>query len=389
MFKGFLKKKFRYKIIVFLLITVCFSLINKVSAQNITPEYSEGKIIEIRQEKIVEENQKQSIYQELTVEITEGSNKGNKVEIINNPSKSIKASKYELGDNVYVIKSNIAGEEVYNIADYVRRPVIYVLFAIFILLTLLIAGKKGIYSVIGLAATFLILFIFVLPQLLAKQDPILTAILGALGIIFVSFYLTHGFNKKTTIAVIGTTLTLIIVGIFSSIFINLAKLSGFASEEALFLSNLKPDLSIQGLLLASIIIGMVGILDDITISQSSIAYELKKAAPDLKFNELYKKTMNVGKDHIASIVNTLIVVYTSAALPLLLLFLISENNFSNIINMEIVAEEVVRTLIASIGLIVAVPITTFIACYFLTKTNYSLERSENNEHNISHLSHSH
>jgi len=189
-----------------------------------------------------------------------------------------------------------------------------------------------------------------------------------LAIIPATFFLSHGFNKKTWIAIGGTLIALIITGVLADIFVEGAKLTGFASEEAGFLQAHKLGLiNIKGLLLAGIIIGVLGVLDDITVSQSAIVQQLKEANSKLKAGELYKKAMSVGKDHIASMVNTLILVYTGAALPLLLLFIDNPHPFSDIINYEIIADEVVRTLVGSIGLMLAVPITTFIAAFIASQ----------------------
>jgi len=183
-----------------------------------------------------------------------------------------------------------------------------------------------------------------------------------LFIIPITFYLSHGFNKKTTVAVGGTVIALIITGILAGIFVEAAKLTGFASEEAGFLQVAKQGLvNIKGLLLAGIIIGVLGVLDDVTVSQSAIVFQLKQANAKIKAGELYKRAMDVGKDHISSMVNTLVLVYTGAALPLLLLFIDNPHPFSEVVNYEIIADEIVRTLVGSIGLVLAVPITTLIA----------------------------
>jgi uncharacterized membrane protein len=156
----------------------------------------------------------------------------------------------------------------------------------------------------------------------------------------------------------------------ATLFVNLSQLTGFTSEEAGFLQAYKPGLiNMKGLLLSGIIIGVLGVLDDITISQSAIVEQLKKANQKLKPIELYQKAMSVGRDHIASMINTLILVYTGAALPLLLLFIDNPHPFSQVINYEIIADEVVRTLVGSIGLILAVPITTLLAVWFVSKNH--------------------
>lgn len=157
-------------------------------------------------------------------------------------------------------------------------------------------------------------------------------------------------------------ISLIITGILAAVFIEAAKLTGFASEEAGFLQVVgEGTINIKGLLLAGIIIGVLGVLDDITISQSAIVFQLKEANRNFNSKDLYKRAMNIGKDHISSMVNTLVLVYTGASLPLLLLFVNNPYPFSQVINYEIIADEIVRTLVGSIGLVLAVPITTLIA----------------------------
>jgi len=203
---------------------------------------------------------------------------------------------------------------------------------------------------------------------LAGGNPIQIAIIGSLFIIPLTFYLSHGFNKKTTVAIIGTLIALVITGILANVFVEISKLTGFASENAAFLQVARGGtVNIRGLLLAGIIIGVLGVLDDITVSQSAVIFQLKKANPKLKQFDLYKKAMDVGQDHISSMVNTLILVYTGAAMPLLLLFINNPHPFSEVINYEIVADEIVRTLVGSIGLILAVPITTIIASVAVEK----------------------
>ncbi len=254
------------------------------------------------------------------------------------------------------------GNDFFYITDYIRRGSLFWLFAVFVVLVALVAKWRGLTSLLGMTISFFIIFSFILPRISAGSDPIQTTIIGSFFIIPITFYFSHGFNKKTTVAVIGTVIALIITGILAGFFVESAKLTGFASEEAGFLQVIKQgSINIKGLLLAGIIIGVLGVLDDITVSQSAIVLQLKKANPKLKFEELYKRAMDVGQDHIASMVNTLILVYTGAALPLLLLFIDNPRPFSEVINYEIIADDIVRMLVGSIGLILAVPITTFIA----------------------------
>ncbi|MBI3980390.1 YibE/F family protein [Candidatus Microgenomates bacterium] len=279
---------------------------------------------------------------------------------------------YKVNDTV-VLNSLVTGngEKTYIITDYVRRDALYWLFLIFVILTIFVARRRGIFSLLGMFISFFLIVKFLLPQIMSGNDPILIAVLTALAIIPLTFYLSHGINLKTSIAVLGTVTALIISGLLANYFIVSAKLSGFSSEEAVFLQVQNPNFAnIRGLILAGIIIGLVGILDDITISQAAIVRQLKTNSPKLGFWELYQGAMEVGKDHIASLVNTLILVYTGAALPLLLLFVNNPAPFADVINLELVAEEILRALVASIGLILAVPITSLLAAVVFGNKKY-------------------
>jgi len=328
-------------------------------------ETLEATIVEVLEEKeiVPEYSDEKQLYQKLELLVTKGSLQDKKIIIESGNIPIANLQKYEVGNKVIVSYSeNFEGNDVFYITDYVRRSSLLWLFIIFVVLVAIVAKWRGITSLLGMGASFIVIFKFILPRILAGSDPILIAIIGSLFIIPITFYLSHGFNKKTTVAIIGTVIALIITGILAGIFVESAKLTGFASEEAGFLQVAKQgSVNIRGLLLAGIIIGVLGVLDDITVSQSAVVMQLKKANPRLGFEELYKRAMDVGQDHISSMVITLVLVYTGAALPLLLLFIDNPHPFSEVINYEIVADEVVRTLVGSIGLILAVPITTVIA----------------------------
>lgn len=270
---------------------------------------------------------------------------------------------YQVGDQLVIYQ---VGEQDFLIADQVRtRPLLW-LFLLFVACVLLVSKWQGIGSLLGMAFSFLVIIYFILPRIATGSDPILIAILGALMIIPATFYPSHGFNRKTHISVFSTLIALLTTGFLAKFFINFAKLSGLSSEEAGFLQVLNPDVtSMQGLLLAGIIIGVLGVLDDVTVSQASIVAQLKSANPEFNVRELYTRAMKVGHDHIASMVNTLVLVYAGASLPLLLLFTDAAKPFVELVNYEIIADEVVRTLVGSIGLILAVPITTLLASLFV------------------------
>ena len=265
------------------------------------------------------------------------------------PMSSIQ--KYKLGDEVVISYSkDFEGKDLFFITDYIRRNALLWLFLLFVVVAVGIGRWQGATSLLGMGISFFVIFKFILPQISAGNDSVQIAIFGSLLIIPATFLMSHGINRKTLIAIAGTLIALVITGILASTFVEATKLTGFASEEAGFLQAFRSgEINIKGLLLAGIIIGVLGVLDDITISQSAIVEQLRLANPKLKQGELYKKAMSVGKDHIASMVNTLILVYTGAALPLLLIFIDNPHPFSEIINYEIIADEVVRTLVGSIA----------------------------------------
>ncbi|RJR24314.1 YibE/F family protein [Candidatus Microgenomates bacterium] len=245
-----------------------------------------------------------------------------------------------------------------------RRDSLLLLFCLFLVLVVSIAGIRGFMSVLGMGFSFLVIFLFVLPRISSGANPVMIAILGSFFIVPATFFLSHGFNKKTVVAIAGTVVALMFTGLLAGFFVDNARLTGFSSEEAGFLQfHHNGIINIKGLLLAGIIIGVLGVLDDITISQSAVVFQLKDSNPKIKKGELYKRAMSVGKDHISSMVNTLVLVYTGAALPLLLLFINNPRPFSEVINYEIIADEIVRTLVGSVGLILAVPVTTFFAVF--------------------------
>lgn len=271
---------------------------------------------------------------------------------------------YQVGDRVVVTREQTPNGDLFYIADFVRTPALGLVFGLFVLVVVAVSGWHGLRSLVGLASSFVVIFWFILPYIERGIDPIVVAIVGAGFIMLITFYLSHGFHRKTTLAVAGTFLALISTGLLSLLFIYFARLTGFATEEAVFLQVVKGSaFNAQGLMLAGIIIGTLGVLDDITLSQASVVQELVQANPKLTSRQLFLQAMNVGKDHIASLVNTLVLVYTGSSLPLLLLFQDSRITTLSLLNYEIIAEEIVRTLVGSMGLVLAVPITTFLAVW--------------------------
>jgi len=349
--------------IVLVALFLFLGLIFTPRVQAVEEEVLEGKVVKILKEELITQAGQQTLFQQLEVLVTRGSLKGSKITVEAGTIPLVGQQKYQVGNKVLIDRSkDLEGNDVFNISDYIRRLPLVWLFLIFVVLVVVVGHWRGISSLFGLGVSFLVIFSFILPNIYAGREPVFIAIAGSLFILPVTFFLSHGFNKKTTIALIGTLVSLVITGILAKIFVEVTRLTGYASEEAGFLQVAKKGtMDIKGLLLAGIIIGTLGVLDDITVSQAAVVEQLKKANPKIRPRQLFWQAMSVGQDHIASMVNTLVLVYTGAALPLLLLFVDNPMPFSQVINYEIIAEEIVRTLVGSIGLISAVPITTFLA----------------------------
>ncbi len=280
------------------------------------------------------------------------------------------------GQQVILTEASVAeGQSQFVIADSYRIPVLLWLLVGFFAIVTAVSGWKGLLSILGMFSSLLILTYFVLPLLLSGMNPIAVALLAALIIALITVYVSHGFKPSSHIALISMLGTLVVVTLLSYWYVILAKLVGMGSEEAIFLQlGETATLNMRGLLLSGIMLGALGVLDDITISQVSTVFEIKRANKKLPFQELYASGMRVGRDHIASLVNTLVLAYVGANLPLLILFTISQNTPSWVlINNELLAEEIVRTLIGSIGLVMAVPLTTALAAYWASKNDVSLE----------------
>ena len=364
----------RYLCILVALLCLAFSGVPKASGQPIdqpqAQEYLEGRVQEVVEDARDKINGTTTINQKLQVYIDKGGadTQGKTLTVLNGGFLSPITKIFKVGDEVIVsgIQQNEKTE--YFIVDYQRRKALMLMVAAFVGLTILIARWKGVASFLGMIYSFFVIIKFVLPQILSGQNPIVTAVIAAIMIIPVTFYVSHGFNRKTHVAISGTLVTLTLTSIISSLCIEFTKLSGFATEDATFLqlSAVNP-INMKGLLMAGIIVGLLGILDDITISQAAIVEKLRQASPSLSPHELFTRAMDVGKDHIGSVINTLILVYAGAALPFMLLFFATPQSFATFVNFEMIAEEVVRTITASMGLVLAVPITTFFAAFKFKK----------------------
>ena len=249
----------------------------------------------------------------------------------------------------------------YFITDFRRGGPLILLAALFVAAVVWFGRLQGVRALLGLAVTFLIIVGFMIPALLEGRSPLLVAVVGAALVMIATLYLSHGVSPKTTAAVVGTCMALIVTGLLAVAFVSLANITGFSSEEARMANVQVGGISVRGLLLAGIVIGGLGVLDDVTMSQASTVFQLHRANPQARFRELVSSALAVGRDHIAATINTLFLAYAGASLPLLILFATSPDALSGVLTSETVATEVVRTLVGSIGLIAAVPFTTALA----------------------------
>lgn len=294
-----------------------------------------------------------------TVEVTSGDHVGRTFEEVVPPDAT---QRFETGQGVKVAYAPDAPEELqYSVYDVERSVPIMVLALIFAVVVVAIGRLRGLLALVGLVVTFGVLTLFILPAILQGSNPLLVAVFGGSVIMLVTLYLVHGVTARTSVAILGTLISLVMIGVLGSLFTSWARLSGNTDDQTGLVHALYPDIEIQGLLLASILIGSLGVLDDVTVTQTSAVWELKQADPRAGWVKLYAAGMRIGRDHIASVVNTLVLAYAGAALPLLLLFTIAQQSVGTVAFSELVAEEIVRTLIGSIGLVASVPITTVLA----------------------------
>ncbi|MET8575536.1 YibE/F family protein [Streptomyces sp. NPDC005012] len=266
------------------------------------------------------------------------------------------------GDSVIVAYEPTAPKELqYSVMDMDRKLPLTLLAGIFAVAVVVVGRLRGLMALIALAVSFLVLTLFILPAILQGSNPLLVAVVGSSAIMLIALYLCHGLSARTSVAVLGTLVSLLLIGVLGSVFIGWGDLTGNTDDNTGLIHGLYPQLDMSGLLLAGIIIGSLGVLDDVTVTQTSAVWELHEANPSLGPRGLYRAGLRIGRDHIASVVNTLVLAYAGAALPLLLLFSIAQSSVGSVANSELVAQEIVRTLVGSIGLVASVPVTTALA----------------------------
>ncbi len=284
---------------------------------------------------------------------------------------------FKAGDSVLVTRNDTPDGPQYFVADYARVFPLWILVGAFALFVVLVGRIQGMTSLLGMAASFLVIVRFVIPGVISGHDPVTICLIGAVIILSTSVFLAHGVNSKSSVALIGTAISLFVAVVAGAAAVGFAHLSGLAEEESATLRILTSGhINAQGLLLGAMIIGSLGVLDDVAMAQSSSVFELHEANADLSRGELYRRAMNIGRDHISATVNTLFLAYAGAALPLLMLLSLQTDSFGVLLNREFLATEIVRTVVGSFGIIASVPVTTAIAAFWAKTDLLSTGRIE-------------
>jgi uncharacterized membrane protein len=299
-----------------------------------------------------------------TIRVDEGPDEGSTVTL--NLTIGLTSPALEPGTRVYLQPLPEGSDPAYALADVDRTVPLLVLSLLFAAAVVVLARWKGVNALIGLAASLLILGIYVLPALLEGQSPVLIASIGAAAIAIMSMGLAHGFNVRTGVALIGTLIALIITTLLGALFTEAMNFTGVATDDAAYLNVVSGGvLDLRGLLLAGLVIGALGVLDDVTVTQAATVWEVYGADERVSLRSLWAAGMRVGRDHVAAVVNTLVLAYAGAALPLFLLLTLSDAPMLQSINSETIAAEVVRSMVGGLGIIAAVPITTGLAAALL------------------------
>jgi uncharacterized membrane protein len=369
----------RFGINIFLIIATFFVLNQGVFAQEIYNEFQanwKGKVVEIvhQEMKPVVGTQTEQLFQTIHAEILEGPKKGEIITIENDYLTLKKGDKFYFNYSVFM-----DGTEVYGITNIVRTGQLLFLVIVFCIMVIIFGGWQGVRSLLSLVGSFFAIFYILMPGLLQGWNPVFISLLVSGGILFVAIFFTHGLNRESAVAYTGTMIAVLITVLFAVFAVHLTSLSGYAAEETVYL-NFSTDgtLDFVGLLLGAIIIGVLGVLDDIAVTQAAVVSELYSTNPTITKREVYMRALRVGREHVGALVNTLILAYTGASLPLLLYMYVSPTNFISSVNSEVFATEIVRAIVGSAGLILTVPIVTLLAVFFLK--GYISKHSHSHSH---------
>lgn len=336
------------------------------SEQSKEQQYYKAEVTDIKESGEKKEFGLSNPYQNVVVKILDGDIAGSSLLIFHGSGYSLDKNQLVKKGQLVVVTLGIGqqGTAEYQIVDAYRLDQVTTIILLFFGAILFLSGWRGLGSILGMFISLGIIVWYIVPQILAGNDPMIISISGGLFIMIATMYLAHGFTRKTTISIISTFISLCITGILAVVSVEIMRLTGLGTEDAYAL-KFGPTQSInpKGLLLGGISIGTLGVLDDITTGLTASVSELVKANSKISFGSLFSSSLEVGKEHIVSLVNTLVLAYAGAALPVFIILVLNPNHVPLwvILNSEIIMEEVVRTVSGSIGLVSAVPITAFLA----------------------------
>ncbi|MGX5655704.1 YibE/F family protein [Geodermatophilus nigrescens] len=327
--------------------------------------YPEGRIVSLQTLPCGETGGVQATCATAVVEVLDGEGTGEYQQV--DLAADVVANGIGEGDTVVLTRdAGAEGSPAYQFFDFERTTPMLVLGVAFAVVVAAVARLRGVAALVGLAFAFLVLLQFVMPGLLSGDSPTLVSLVGSAAIMFVVLYLAHGLSARTTTALIGTLFGLALVTGLGALAVGVARLTGLTSEETVQLQTFDAGLSFSGLVIAGTVVAGLGVLNDVTITQASAIWQLHEVDPAMGSRELYRRGMAVGRDHIASTVYTIVFAYAGAALPLLLLFTVYSQPAGVILTSSAMAEEVVRTLVGAIALVLAVPVTTAVGAFFAT-----------------------
>ncbi|MFC7363377.1 YibE/F family protein [Nocardioides astragali] len=292
------------------------------------------------------------------VRLTDGPDAGSSVQVA--LPNGTGAPEVEAGDDVVLVRSTTPDGESYSIVDHQRATGLWMVAAAFALALVTFGRWRGVTALAGLGVTFAVLVFFVVPAIVAGEPPLLVAIVGSAAIMLTVLYLTHGFGAATTVAVLGTLISLTLTGLLSAASVAALHLTGVTDDLSAAVGTTQ-QVNTQGLLLAGIVIGSLGVLDDVTVTQAVTVTELARANPLSRAGELYRAGSRVGRAHIASVVNTVVLAYAGSSLPLLILVVTAGDTLRDVVTDQVIAQEIVRSAVATLGLVAAVPVTTGLA----------------------------
>lgn len=363
------------------LFAVCIPLsINAEELHNDFQGTFRGKVLEIvsKEERDIPGTDTKHIYQVIRADVLNGPKKGETIQIENDYLELRVGQKFYFNYNIYV-----DGSESYGVTNVDRRAGLIFLVLIFIFSVIYFGGWQGVRSLVALFGSFFAIFYVLMPALINGWNPLFASFAVASVILFIAIFFTHGWNRESSIAYSGTMIAVLLTSLFSIFAVYITSLTGITADEAVYLNfNTSGTLDFTNLLLGAIIIGVLGVLDDIAVTQSAVVSELYDSNPNMPRKEVYSRAMRIGREHVGALVNTLVLAYTGASLPVLLYLKTSDLSFETIINLEVFTTEIVRAIVGSLGLILTVPIVTILASIYLRghKSNHIHTHSHTHSH---------